>query len=167
MNSSHQVWNQKNQGPPTQHPNTGLTMYISEKQVNHVGPAGGAGHVYRRLTAHVGVLQVGPRRQELHHVPVPLPDGDVDGEGAALVLDVHRGAVLDQDLQGGQESCPGCVVDGRYPLLVLHVGVCPLFQQQTGHLGVPHHHHLQEMHGSVNACVWLSQIQRSPEITDQ
>lgn len=119
-------------------------MDVSEKQLHHVGHARSSGHVYRRLPADVGVLQVGPRRQELHHVPVALPDGDVDGQGAALVRDVHRRAVLHQDLKSVQEPRPGRVVDRSDAVFVLQVRVGSFLQQQAGDLWVPHHHHLEE-----------------------
>ena len=146
MNSSHQVWSKEKlgRGRPAgiQHPDIWLTMNVSEKQVNHIRHTRSSGHVYGRLTADVGVLQVGPRCQELYDIPVAFPDGNVDRQGAALVRDVYRGTVLHQNLQRVQEACPCSVVHRRYPMFVLHVGVRSFFQQQTGNLGVPHHHHL-------------------------
>lgn len=117
-------------------------MNVREEQVDHVWRARRPRHVHGRLPAEVGVLQVGARRQELHGVPVALPDGDVDGQGAVLVGEVERGAVLHQDLQSVQVARAGGVVHGGDAVLVLHVGVGALLQQEAGHLGVPHHHHL-------------------------
>uniref|UniRef100_A0A3B5MED6 Uncharacterized protein n=1 Tax=Xiphophorus couchianus TaxID=32473 RepID=A0A3B5MED6_9TELE len=48
-----------------------------------------SGNVYCCLTTDVGMFQVGSWSQELHDIPVAFSYGDVDGEGAVLVLDVH------------------------------------------------------------------------------
>lgn len=117
-------------------------MNVRKEQVDHVGRARRPGHVHGRLAIQVGVLQVGARRQVLHNVPMALPDGDVDGQGAMLVGEVQRGAVLHQDLQSVQKARPGGVVHGGDAVFVLHVGVGTLLQQEDGHLGVAHHHHL-------------------------
>jgi len=150
-------------------------MNVSKKQVHHIRHTRGPGNVYRCLAAYVGVLQVGPRGQELHNIPVAFPDGNVDRQGAAVVREVYRSSVLHQHLQSVRESGSGRVVDGRYPVFVLDVGVGPFFQQQTGDLGVPHHHHLEEMSeergrermgNSTLVCKWQVVTSRiSTEIT--
>ena len=83
MNSSHQGWSKKEVklGSPegNQHPDIRLTMNVREEQVNHIRYMRRSSHVYRSLPTGVGVLQVGPGRQELHYIPVALLDGNVDG----------------------------------------------------------------------------------------
>lgn len=117
---------------------------MSKQWVHHMWHTRSSGYIYGCLTALVGMLQVGTGSQELHDVAVAFPDGDVNGQGTVLIGDVHRSAVLHQDLQGVQKPRPRCVVDRRYAVFVLYVGICSFLQQQACYFGVPHHHYLSK-----------------------
>lgn len=122
------------------------------QQLHQVRRARGLGDVQRRVPSRVLVAEVRTRCQELHHVSVALSDGNVDGQSTRLIGNVDRGTVVNQDTQGVQKACPGCVVGRCDPEAVLDVRVSTVLQKQASNVGVTHHHYLQRRQYQVFKC---------------